>query len=185
MKRRMTAVCVVLLMLASIAVAQTPPQMPKPAPEVKRLQYFVGTWNTAFDMKPGPMGPGGKMTGVERTEMMKGGFYLTSHVDGRGFMGEFKELSVIGYDPEEKVYTLNAFNSFGEHLRAKGTVQGDTWTWTADINMAGKPMKTRFTLKEVSPTSYTGKLEIETDSGWTTAMEGKATKVSGRSPRKK
>ena len=184
MKLRMIAVCCVLLLLASFAMAQAP-QTPKPGPEVKRLHYFVGTWNTAFEMKPGPMGPGGKMAGVERNEMMNGGFFLVSHVNGKGFMGEFNELSVMGYDPEEKVYTLSAVNSFGETLRAKGTVAGDTWSWTADMKIEGKPARTRFTLKEVSPTLYTGKLEIETDSGWTTAMEGKVTKAKGRSSRKK
>jgi hypothetical protein len=44
--------------------------------------------------------------------------------------------------------------------------------------MGGKKVKGRFTLKEVSPTSYTFTFDTSTDSGaWTKVMEGKATKV--------
>ena len=39
------------------AWAQGPPA---PAPELKKLDYFVGSWTTDFDLKPGPGGPGAK-----------------------------------------------------------------------------------------------------------------------------
>ncbi|HJZ69967.1 MAG TPA: DUF1579 family protein [Blastocatellia bacterium] len=174
MKLRMIFSAVVLVILAGVAVAQTP-QMPKPGPEVKRLQYYAGTWHSELEMK---MAPGGKMTGTDHSEMMPGGFFLVTHTEGKGMMGELKELAVMGYDPMEKVYTYDAFNSFGEAEHFKGTVQGDTWTWTSKGNFGGKLTDMRFTAKEVSPTSYTMKLEIAGDGGaWTTVMEGKAAKV--------
>jgi hypothetical protein len=177
MKRRMAAICVVMLMLASVAVAQAP-QMPKPGPETKRLQYFVGTWKSEYELKPGPMGPGGKMASTDHAQMMPGGFFAVTHTDGTGAMGELHEISVLGYDAEAKVYTYDAFNNYGEAEHFKGTVQGDTWTWTSEAKMGGKPAKLRFTAKEVSPAMYTMKLEMATDSGWTTVMEGKSTKAN-------
>ena len=173
MKIRIIFSAVVLVMLAGAALSQTP-EMPKPGPEVKRLQYYAGTWHSELEMK---MAPGGKTTGTDYSEMMPGGFFLLTHTEGKGPMGELKELAVMGYDAEQKLYTYDAFNNFGEAEHFKGTVQGDTWTWTSEGNLGGKMTKMRFTAKEVSPASYTMKLEIASDSGWSTVMEGKATKT--------
>lgn len=176
MKRIMAAFCFVAF-FACVAVAQDASQMPKPGPEQKRLQYFVGTWNSEYVLKPGPMGPGGKMTNTDHSQMMPGGFFVVTHTDGKGAMGELNELAVMGYNAEAKAYTYDAYNNFGEAEHFTGTVQGDTWTWMSESKMGGKPTKMRFTAKEVSPTMYTMKLEVGSDGGWTTVMEGKATKA--------
>ena len=61
---------------------------------------------------------------------------------------------------------------------ATGTVEGDTWTWRSDSMMGGKPVKSRFTVKELSPTAYTTKFEMAGAGGaWNTIMEGKTTKI--------
>lgn len=84
----------------------------------------------------------------------------------------------MGYDPEAKVYTYNEFNSAGEAERSTGNVEGDTWTWTNEAKMGGAVMKGRFTVKVLSPTSYTFKFETSPDgTAWTTMMEGKGTKA--------
>jgi hypothetical protein len=94
-----------------------------------------------------------------------------------GAIAKGKELSILGYDPDRKVYTYNAFNSMGEAETSTGAVDGDTWTWTSDEHMGVMIMKGRFTMKVLSPTSHTVKFELSQDgTNWTTAMEGKATK---------
>ena len=177
MKRRIATACAALFLLTGVVLAQNPSQMPTPGPEQKRLQYYAGTWSSEYEMKSGPPGPGGKMTGTDRSQMLPGGFFLVTHTEGKGFMGELHEVAVMGYDPEGKVYTYDAFNNFGEAEHFKGTVQGDTWTWTSESKMGGQPVKMRFVAKEVSPTMYTMKLEVAGASGWTTVMEGKSTKT--------
>jgi len=94
-------------------------------------------------------------------------------------MGVMKEVAVIGYDPKEKVYTYDSFDSMGMHELSKGTVSGPTWTWLSpEQDMGGKKVKGRFILNEVSPTSYTYSYDMSTDGGaWANVMEGKATKV--------
>jgi len=47
-----------VLLAATAAFAQM--DIPKPGPEVKKLDYFVGHWTSEGNVKPGPMGPGGK-----------------------------------------------------------------------------------------------------------------------------
>ena len=177
-KHIVTAVCLMTFVLAGVVLAQAPPQLPKLAPEHARLKYFIGKWNFEFDMKPGPFGPGGKVTGTDRNELLPGGFFLVLHSDGRGAMGEMKGLAVMGYDGEAKVYTFHAFNNLGHFEASRGTVQGDTWNWTSESMMDGKSMKSKFIIKEESPSSYSYKLHVAAEGGeWLGVMEGKATKV--------
>jgi hypothetical protein len=178
MKRDFAIAYLLLLAFAGTVLAQEQPKMPKAGPEQERLKYFVGKWNFEFEMKQSPFGPAGKVEGTDRNEMMPGGFFLISHSKGKGTMGEIRGLSIFGYDADEKVYTYYSVNNWGEKELAKGTVDGNTWTWNAESEMGGKDVKTRFTVNEVSPTSYTMKFDAMSDStSWTTLMEGKATKV--------
>jgi len=82
------------------------------------------------------------------------------------------------------MYTYNAFDSWGELITAKGNVSGDTWTWTTEMMMEGKSMKTRLTEKEVSKTQYTLKYESSADGGntWTSDLESTFTKVTAAAP---
>jgi hypothetical protein len=164
-----------ILLLAMAAVAQMP--MPKPGPELKALDYFAGAWAMEGESKPGPWGPGGKFTGTAKNEWMDGGFFLVGKSEFGGAMGEGKGLAVMGYDPENKMYTYNEFNSMGENVSSKGNLEGDTWTWLTEQKMQGKVMKSRFIFKQLSPTSYTFKFDMAPEgSELATVMEGKATK---------
>ncbi len=73
-------------------------------------------------MKPSPFGPGGKITSKDHNEWMPGGFFLVSHSEFKGSMGEGTELSVMGYNSDEKLYTYHPFNSMGEAEASNGTV---------------------------------------------------------------
>jgi hypothetical protein len=184
-KASMIAIGAVMLS-AMVAAAQNPPAMPKPGPELEKIKYFLGTWKEAGEVKPGPMGPGGKVTGTTHSEWMPGGFFIVLHSNGdMAGMGKFTSTAYLGYNPEEKVYTYDEFSSTGEHVSAKGTVEGDTWTWTTEEKMGGKVMKGRFTEKIGSPTSYDYKFEASIDGGdYTTFMEGKATKTGAEAAAK-
>src|SRR5215470_493176 len=176
MKR--TSTIVLVMMLVSAAFAQGPPK-PTPAPELKKLDYFVGTWKSTGELKPGPTGPGGKFTSTERNEWMPGHFFLVTRGDSSGVIGHVIETAYFGYNAEDKNYTYDAFNSMGEAEHFKGNVEGDTWTGTSTEKMGGQTMKARFILTVASPTSYTFKFEIapENSSNYTTVVEGKSTKV--------
>jgi hypothetical protein len=163
------------LILAGAAMAQT--AAPKPGPELKKLDVFVGTWTLDGSMKPGMMGSGGTMTENEKCEWMEGGFYLVCHSDYKSTMGNGVGLSVMGYSADDKVYTYREFSSTGEFNDSKGTLDGDTWTWTSDEKMGGMTMKGRFTIHMTSAASYTFAFDMSEDGKkWSTVMEGKAGK---------
>jgi hypothetical protein len=117
-----------------------------PAPELKKLDFMAGDWTSEGDMKPGPGMPGGKFSISSHTEWMEGNFFLVEHSNAdMAAMGKFKELAVLGYDPDRKVYTYHAFSSMGQDETSAGTVDGDTWTWLSDEHFGGMTMKGRFT----------------------------------------
>lgn len=166
-----------ILLLAPAAFAQM--DIPKPGPELKKLDYFVGHWTSEGDIKPGPMGPGGKFTMEEKTEWMDGGYFIVIHSKySGGGMPAGSATAYMGYDNNDKVYTYDEFNSMGEATHSKGTVDGDNWTWTSDMKMGPQTMKGRFSMKMVSPTSYNYKFEMSPDgTNWTLVMDGKDMKA--------
>jgi Protein of unknown function (DUF1579) len=161
-----------------VAAAMGQMQPPKPGPELKKLDVLAGSWTLDSDVKPSPMGPGGKVTETEKCEWMEGGFYLVCRIEYKSVsMGDGSGLSVMGYSTDDKAYTYREFNSWGEATDSKGSVDGDTWTWTADEKMGAQMMKGKFTMKITSPASYNFIYEISPDGAkWTTVMDGKATK---------
>lgn len=181
MKRSIGLAAICILLLGVSIQAQTPEAPPKPGPEVKRLAYFVGTWKTEGEAKMSSMGGAdGKIASTDKTEWLPGGFFIVTHSDGMSSMGADKELEIEGYDPKEKAYTYHSFNSSGESVAAKGTVSGDTWSWTMDdMVMGSTTIKVRVTIKEVSKTQFTFKMETSPDgNAWTTFVEMTSTKVT-------
>jgi len=149
-------------------------QMPKPAPELKECDYFVGSWTIEGDAKPGPMGPGGKIHMTEDVHWMQGGYFLVSHskFSGAG-MPDGSGISVMGYDSDAKKYTYYEFNSFGEATKSTGTLEAKTWTWYGEDKWG----KGKFIMKITSPTSYDFQYDMSQDgTNWTTVMTGTATK---------
>jgi hypothetical protein len=169
------AIFFTIALTSAAAIAQMEP--PKPGPELKKLDFFVGTWTLDGTMKASSMGPGGTMTESEKCEWMEGSFYLVCHSDYKGSMGSGVGLSVMGYSSEDKAYTYREFNSFGEFDDARGHVDGDTWTWTSDEKMGESNMHGKFTMKLTSDKAYTFMYEMSTDgTKWNSMMDGKASK---------
>lgn len=169
-------ISVAWLVLATASLAQMEP--PKPGPEVKKLGVLVGAWTLEGDIKPGPMSPGGKVNETEKCEWMDGDFFVLCRVDIRSSMGNGTGLGIMGYSADDRAYTYREFNSWGESMDSKGSVDGDTWTWTNDEKRGNTIIKGRFTMKITSPTSYEFSYETSQEgTKWTTEMDGKATRA--------
>jgi hypothetical protein len=179
MDRYKTTAVGAVLFCSLVAAAQI--AQPAPAPELKKLDYFAGTWASEATIQPGPWGAGGKFTDNVSAEWMKGNFFLVIHSDfsmPADMGGAGSGVAIIGYDPDKKVYTEDRFESSGRHVVVSGTLNGDTWTWTGANDYNGMTIQSRLTLKMISPTSYTSKFEISADGGanWMPFWDGKGTK---------
>jgi hypothetical protein len=173
-------VCAVVSLCAVQFVAAEEPKAPKPGPEHQRLEYYVGTWTTEGEVKPSEFGPGGKMTGTDRCEWFEGRFAVVCHTEGKSPSGATKSIGILGYSPETKEYTYYGVDNSGMTMTSvpHGKVQGDTWTYSDESMMGGKMVKSRVVIKEVSPTQYTFKMDMQNPDGtWATMMESKSTKM--------
>jgi hypothetical protein len=176
------AAAVVVVSLAGAQLAETAqaPQAPKPGPEHQRLGYFVGKWTGEGEMKPSPFGPGGKMSSTDTCEWFEGRYAVICHSEGKTPMGLSKSIGIISYSPEEKIYTYYSVDNSNMTMTTvpRGTVQGDTWTYTDESMMGGNKVKSRVTIKEISPAAYTFRMELQGPDGkWASMMESKNTKM--------
>ncbi len=157
--------------------AQTSSQTPKPSPELKKQDFFVGTWRLEGMTKSSPFGPGGqKFESTEQLEWMPGGFFLLA----RSYSDEkLAEVTVIGYDSDRKVFTHTSFKSSGETELWRGTAEGDSWVWTKDEKIGGKLFEDRLAIRKKSSNSYSFVVEMKPADGdtWSTVAEGTGTKT--------
>ncbi len=189
MKRAKVAILVASGLLAAAAAAFSqeapappkPPEPPKPAPEVKKLAYFAGLWKTEGEVRENPVMPAGRITSTDNCEWFQGRFHLVCRSFGKGPMGETRGLGILGYSSEDKAYTYYGIDSLGLAEQGRGQNEGKTWTYTSESKMGGLPVTGRYTVTELTPTSYTFKYEVSSEaSPWATIVEGKSTKIGSR-----
>ena len=173
MSTRSSVAVILICGFTSLLLAQAPPASPKPGPEHKKLEYFLGTWKEESEIKANGYVPPGKIDGTETATLGPGGFYVESRAEGQ--FGT--RLAIIGYDSHAKVYTSYYASSVGLVGVGTGTVNGNTWTWMVEDKYAGISIKGRTTVTILSPTQHTIKYEMaDGKGGYTTILEGIATK---------
>ncbi|MGH9368835.1 MAG: DUF1579 family protein [Thermoanaerobaculia bacterium] len=150
---------------------------PESEPPDCRLAYFAGTWDFCLEMEPGPFGPGGLVTGTDRDELLSGGFQLLRRYETLGPFGRVEGIEILCWDAELGSYFQRGFDGFGRTLLYRGSVAGDTWTWTFEARAGGKDYRARITIREASSSLQTYRSEISEDGeSWTTVLEGTLTK---------
>lgn len=178
MSARNAAVLTLLALASAPLLRAQAPAMPKPGPEHQKLAYFAGRWTEVGEMKPGPMGPGGKVTSSSTCEWFPGGFHLVCRSDGTSAIGPIHNLGILGYSSEPKRYTYYGIDNSGFGGPAYGQLAGDTWTWEGESLMGGQTVKSRYTIKQLTPDSYSWKFEMSLAGGaWTPVGEGTDTRV--------
>ena len=169
-----------LALASSAAVTSAAAQAQKPGPEHQRLGYFVGRWQAEGEIKPGPMGAGGKVTATDNCAWFEGGFAVICRSEGQGPSGPSKSIGILGYSVEDKAYTYYGVDNSSMIMSSvpKGTVSGKTWTYTDESTMGGQTVKSRVTIVEESPTAYTFRMEMQGPDGkWIPMMQSRNTKV--------
>lgn len=173
MSTRSSVAVILICGFTSLLLAQAPPAPPKPGPEHKKLEYFLGKWTVESEIKANGYVPAGKTVSTETDTLGPGGFYVESRAEGQ----LPTRLAIMAYDSHAKVYTSCYASSVGLVGTATGSVNGNTWTWMEEDKFAGDAVKGRTTITMSSPTQYTMKYEMADEKGgYITILEGKATK---------
>lgn len=149
--------------------------MPKPGAEHEALGFFAGKWNFEGEAKESPMGPAGEISFSESCEWFEGNFALVCRSEGTTPMGPTKAIGVMSYDADQQAYTYYGVESGMPPFMATGHREGKTWKYKTESKMG----KTRVTITETSPTSYSFEMEFSADgSTWSTVVTGKSTKAT-------
>ena len=172
-----SSVAVILICgFTAVFLAQAPPAPPKPGPEHKKLEYFVGTWKTEGEIKANEFVPAGKSVTTETYKLGPGGFYVEFDRPEGPIP---RTQGIMTYDSHAKAYTSFYVNSAGLVGIGTGSVNGNIWTFMVEDKFFGRAVKGRTTITTSSPTEYTVKYEMaDGKGGYTTITEGKATKVA-------
>jgi hypothetical protein len=171
-----SSVAVILICgFTALSLAQAPPEGPKPGPEHKKLEYFLGTWKVETEIKANEYVPAGKGVTTATVTLGPGGFCVESRAEGQIPRTD----AIIAYDSDAKVYTEFYASSAGLVGTGTGTVNGNTWTWMLEDKVFGKAVKGRTTITILSASQYTSKYEmLDANGRYVTFTEGTATKVA-------
>ena len=84
------------------------------------MEYFVGNWSLQGTTKISPNSPPAEFTGKEQSAWTPGGYFVETHTDIHGPLGDVRSTRVMEYNPASHVYLYNVYNSLGEHIVALG-----------------------------------------------------------------
>jgi hypothetical protein len=165
----------VLVLMAAQGTSQ---EMPKPAPEMAKIDFFEGNWTCNGKMNASPMGPAGTMTSTADIRKDLGGFWQSGSIKGTmQNMPPFEGMFHTTYDPAAKQYLMFWVDNMGGWARSTSPGwQGDKMVYNGDSHMPGqKPMKGRDTFTR-SGTSMKHVWELQMDGKWMTLGEETCTK---------
>ena len=163
MTTRVRLVLLVALVLVSSAV------FAQPAPEQKKLDAFVGKWQTEVEFKGASPS---KASGTEDCEWFAN-LHVVCHSDLTGPAGLYRAMRIVSYVPAMKQYAVYTIDSLGYAALTMGTNAGNTWTFTS----GGQGWKTRLVMK-MSGNSYTSVADYAgADGKWVTTATSKSTRL--------
>ncbi len=168
--RSLFAGAMLWLLVSTGAVTQTvtPQQM---------MAYFAGDWTLTGTAKVSPNSPSVPYRSTQHGEFVGSGF-LEIHSVSHGPLGDVHGVRMMEYNAADQVFTMNMYNSLGEHQLGTCKTDGTTWVWNFAEKMNGVAATRRETMTLLSPNSYRFKSEVQKPDGtWATVMEGAATRT--------
>ncbi|MCL5745808.1 MAG: DUF1579 domain-containing protein [Acidobacteria bacterium] len=170
------------LALAAFQLSARAADQPKPGPEQKKLEMFVGSWTYEGAAEATPFWPAGKYRGKMTARMVLRGFFLESRAEDKGETGYIYQNVVLrGYDAVTKTYSTRGFENDGSGFSESMTLNGTTWTSTGTkTDNKGKVYRTR-NVTTFSPDgrSFTEEGEYSADEGktWLSSYKDTVKKV--------
>ena len=166
------ATCLLMMLgLASVVSAATPPPAPCASAEHRQFNFWVGDWRVAT--------PDGTVAGTNHITLEYGGCVVHEHyVTGKGYSGE----SLNMYDAARKVWHQTWVDDGGLLLTLEGRWDGKSMVLEGKApDASGAMTKQRITWTPNADGSVRQLWEtLDAKGTWTVAFDGKYT--SGRHP---
>lgn len=178
MKRVAFVVGLVVLVFAVSVWAQT--MAPKPDPEIKKFEAYVGHWTYTVEYKAGPLGPASKATGALTIKKVLKGFFFQNQVTEKGPMGETQIIEMISYDPVKKLFISNEYHDDGLVFSGTYDFKGNVCIYMGKTTIEGKPYFAKNVLTlSADMITLTASGELSTDgSTWVPWLEAKYTRTT-------
>ena len=144
MKRILTPVALVMLLTVVALQAQAP--IPKPGPELRKWELWVGDWEMVGTAKDSPTEPEYKVEWNLHGSRILGGFFVQVDQIWKGNGPEQHSLEILSYDPIKRTHASSGFTSDGATWVATATYNDGTAVETGTTTTAdGKIIKWRGT----------------------------------------
>ena len=145
----------------------------------KRLQSFVGTWETEGQQYESPLGPAAKVKARETYEWMTGRAFLVHRFEGRVGDKPAACIDVIGSE-SAGAYPVHTFYDNGFVGEWRLQERGPSWILTGSWPVGGKDLKVRCTLIDNGGDTLTSRWEYAEDGGddWKPSWDVKSVRTS-------
>lgn len=175
--KRIALVIGILALILAAAWAQV--STPKPNPEQKQLEIWLGTWTYEGEAQQTPLGPAGKYTGKATVSPLFNGLFVEWRGEEKGTAGEFQWSEIDGYDAVNKKFVWYSFGSEGEFNTAHYTIEANAVNYAGTTRQGDKEYKFRGTcVFAPNRMTWTEKREVTLDGkAWLTLFENKYTNV--------
>jgi len=147
-------------------------QIPKPGPEMEKMKFLLGTWETKGGYEKSPMFPeGGAQTGWYKAQLGPGGFSILADFEADGPLGKEIGHEIITWDPKQNVYTtIVVGNAFPGANIGTSEWEGDLLVTVHEFDYNGTKIHLRSTIKKVVENSVHMEESSQTGDGATLLM---------------
>ena len=159
------ALVAALLLCSGVCLAQPAGmEMPKPAPEMEKMKWMVGTWDVAETHEKSPWGPGGPGKGTSVVTMGPGGFSQVMEYNSTGPSGKFSGRGLTAWDPNTKSYRGAWTDSMTPGIMMMDCKEeGQDLVCSGESMADGKKMAMRSRAVNPSPAGWSEVMEISMD----------------------
>lgn len=153
-------------------------QVPKPNPELKKLDFLVGKWKSQGTYKATPYGPAGVVDGEDTFEWFNEYFLKHSWKQPLGIGVEY-----IGYEEARGCFYTHYFDSNGpydeEGSTYEGEMRGNKYVQCGPARITYEPSADGKTIKYTAEMGKTGRRQSlkAPDSDWAEWLEATYTRV--------
>lgn len=158
--RSVVAIVGLSLMLPKVAASQVES---RPA-EVQRLQFYVGDWDEAGEMRDGPDTPFKEIAGGETCKWSAGGYAVLCEERTEGPGGGWEGVYILSYDAAGGQYHVYGTEKPGSNMHAVGRLDGDRWVWVTDPASDGS--RVRYTFAPAGAGARTLTVDVGVGEDW-------------------
>lgn len=156
-------------MLPGIAASQSATR----PDEVKKLQFYVGRWNEAGQMRDDPGKPFKNISGGETCSWSAGGYAVVCEEKTGGAGGGWEGVYILSYDAAAKQYHVHGTEKPGTNMHAVGRLEGSRWIWLTDAAPDGS--RARYTFAPAGDGARTMEVDVGAGESWSRIVNIKYT----------